>query len=127
MIYGVPLGELLRLMQAHLLLSGCAVLAAIVVGLPIAIWSAHNRRASAPLLGAISLAQTIPGLALLALFYPLLLLLARATGLADPGAGLPPGAARADDLCAAADRPQRRRGDPRDRSRPCARRRTGWA
>ncbi|WEK47818.1 MAG: ABC transporter permease/substrate-binding protein [Candidatus Andeanibacterium colombiense] len=90
MIWGVTIAELLRLMQAHLLLSACAVLAAAAIGLPIAIWAAHNRRASAPLLGAISLAQTIPGLALLALFYPLLLLIARATGWPIPALGFLP-------------------------------------
>ena len=80
MIWGVPVADVLRLMQAHLLLSACAVVAASLIGLPVAIWAEHNRRASGPLLGTISLAQTIPGLALLALFYPLLLLLAQATG-----------------------------------------------
>jgi osmoprotectant transport system permease protein len=86
----VPLEELMRLMQSHLLLSGCAVLGAVMIGVPIAIWAAHDRRVSGPLLGAISLAQTIPGLALLALFYPLLLLLAKATGLAIPALGFLP-------------------------------------
>ncbi|MBO9498094.1 MAG: ABC transporter permease/substrate-binding protein [Novosphingobium sp.] len=90
MIWGVSIAELARLMQAHLLLSACAVLAACALGLPAAVWAAHHRRASAPLMGAISLAQTIPGLALLALFYPLLLLLARTTGWAIPALGFLP-------------------------------------
>ncbi len=89
-IAGVPLEELARLMQAHLFLSGCAVVGALVLGLPIAIWAAHDRRVSGVLLGMISLAQTIPGLALLALFYPLLVLLAQATGLAIPALGFLP-------------------------------------
>lgn len=90
MVFGVPLSELMRLMQAHLFLSGCAVVAALIVGMPIAIWAAHHRRAGGTLLGAISLAQTIPSLALLALFYPLLLLLARATGWPIPALGFLP-------------------------------------
>lgn len=90
MIWGVSVSELLRLMQAHLLLSACAVLAALAIGLPLAIWAAHNRRASGPLLALVSLAQTIPGLALLALFYPLLLLLARASGWPIPALGFLP-------------------------------------
>ena len=89
-IADVPLAELMRLMQAHLLLSGCAVMGAIVIGVPVAIWAARDRRMSGPLLGLISLAQTIPGLALLALFYPLLLLLASVTGLAIPALGFLP-------------------------------------
>jgi len=87
---GIPLPELLRLVQAHLFLSGCAVLAATLVGLPVAILAAHNKWIGAPLLGAVSLAQTIPGLALLALFYPVLLLLGRLTGLAIPALGFLP-------------------------------------
>ena len=82
--------ELARLVQAHLLLSGCAVLAAILVGLPLAILAAHDRRLRVPLLGIISLLQTIPGLALLALFYPLLLLLGRETGWPIPALGFLP-------------------------------------
>ena len=67
-LFGVPFTDLLRLAQAHLLLSGCAVLVAILVGLPISLWAAQDRRARSLLLGAIGLMQTIPGLGLLALF-----------------------------------------------------------
>jgi osmoprotectant transport system permease protein len=87
---GIPMSELLRLVQAHLFLSGCAVLAATLVGLPIAILGAQNKWIGAPLLGAVSLAQTIPGLALLALFYPVLLFLGRLTGFAIPALGFLP-------------------------------------
>jgi osmoprotectant transport system permease protein len=87
---GVPLADVLRLGQAHLLLSGCAVLAAILVGLPSAILAARNRHFGVPLLGLVSLMQTVPGLALLALFYPLLLFLGRATNLAIPALGFLP-------------------------------------
>ncbi|HWJ68426.1 MAG TPA: ABC transporter permease/substrate-binding protein [Sphingobium sp.] len=90
MIGGVSWPELARLAQAHLFLSGCAVLAAVLIGLPVAILAAHDRRVRAPLLGIISLLQTIPGLALLALFYPLLLFLARATGWPIPALGFLP-------------------------------------
>ena len=87
---GIPPPDLLRLVQAHLFLSGCAVFAALLIGLPVAILAARNRRIGTPLLGLISLMQTIPGLALLALFYPLLLFLARATGLPIPALGFLP-------------------------------------
>ncbi len=66
------------------------MLAAIAVGLPVAVVAAHNRRIGAPLLGIVSLFQTIPGLALLALFYPVLLFLAGLTGLAIPALGFLP-------------------------------------
>jgi len=88
--FGLPLADLLRLVQAHLFLSGCAVAAALLVGLPAAILAARNRRFGAPLLGLISLMQTIPGLALLALFYPLLLFIGRATNLSIPALGFLP-------------------------------------
>ena len=87
---GLSLPELLRLIQAHLFLSGCAVVAALIFGLPAAILAARHRRLGAPLLGLISLLQTIPGLALLALFYPLLLFAARVTGLHIPALGFLP-------------------------------------
>jgi len=87
---GLALPDLLRLVQAHLFLSGVAVVAALLFGLPTAILAARNRRLGAPLLGLISLLQTIPGLALLALFYPLLLFLARTTGLPIPALGFWP-------------------------------------
>ncbi len=87
---GVSPSDLLRLVQAHLFLSGCAVFAALLIGLPAAILAARHRRVGAPLLGFISLMQTIPGLALLALFYPLLLFLAGATGLPIPALGFLP-------------------------------------
>lgn len=87
---GIALADFLRLVQAHLFLSGCAVVAALVFGLPIAILAARNRRIGTLLLGLISLLQTIPGLALLALFYPLLLFLARATSLPIPALGFLP-------------------------------------
>ena len=66
--FGLALADLLRLVQAHLFLSGSAVVAALLFGLPTAILAARDRRVGVPLLGLISLLQTIPGLALLALF-----------------------------------------------------------
>ncbi|QTH23154.1 ABC transporter permease/substrate-binding protein [Rhizorhabdus wittichii] len=83
-------GELAGLAQAHLLLSGCAVILAVAAGVPLAIVAAHGRRVRGPLLAVVGLMQTIPGLALLALFYPLLLVLGRASGLAIPALGFLP-------------------------------------
>jgi osmoprotectant transport system permease protein len=82
--------ELAALAQSHLLLSGCAVAIGVVLGLPLAIWSAGSRRLRTPVLGLAGLVQTVPALALLALFYPALLILGRATGLAIPALGFLP-------------------------------------
>ncbi len=87
---GVPVSELFALMQAHLFISSCAVLGAVLLGLPIAIWAARGGGAGRAVISVISLAQTIPGLALLALFYPLLILARQATGLDIPALGFLP-------------------------------------
>jgi osmoprotectant transport system permease protein len=47
----------------------------VAISLPLGILAARNGRFGAPLLAVVSVVQTIPGLALLALFYPLLLAL----------------------------------------------------
>jgi osmoprotectant transport system permease protein len=91
---GTALGEALAalpdLLRAHVLLSAAAVAIAILLGLPLALWAAGRRRARAPLMAAISLVQTIPALALLALFYPMLLAIDRLTALALPALGFLP-------------------------------------
>jgi osmoprotectant transport system permease protein len=84
------LAELPELVRSHLLLSGCAVGIGVALGLPLAILSARSRALRTPLLGLAGLVQTIPALALLALFYPALLILGRATGLAIPALGFLP-------------------------------------
>ena len=84
------LAELPELVRSHLLLSGCAVGIGVALGLPLAILSARSRALRTPLLGLAGLVQTIPALALLALFYPALLILGQATGLAIPALGFLP-------------------------------------
>jgi osmoprotectant transport system permease protein len=59
----------------HVVLSASALLLGLVISLPLAAAAARRPRLRWPVLGAASLIQTIPGLALLALFYPLLLAL----------------------------------------------------
>lgn len=78
------------LVRAHLLLSGSAVGIGILLGLPLAILSARSRRVRGPVLAFAGLVQTVPALALLALFYPMLLILGQATGLAIPSLGFLP-------------------------------------
>ncbi len=82
--------EAIGLAQSHLLLSGCAVAIGVLIGLPLAILAARNARVRAPVLGLAGLIQTVPALALLALFYPALLILGQRTGLAIPALGFLP-------------------------------------
>lgn len=84
------LAELPQLLRAHVLLSGAALGAAVIVGLPLAYWAAESRRVRRPVLAAAGLVQTIPGLALLALFYPMLLALGRVAHVAVPALGFLP-------------------------------------
>jgi osmoprotectant transport system permease protein len=57
----------------HVLVSVTALLLGLAISLPLAIASLHRPALRAGVLAATSIVQTIPGLALLALFYPLLL------------------------------------------------------
>lgn len=57
----------------HVILSISALALGIAISLPLGVIAARNARLRWPLLAVASLVQTIPGLALLALFYPLLL------------------------------------------------------
>ena len=61
------------LVAAHVLLSVAALALAVVIALPLAVWSARAPRVARVAVGFASLVQTIPSLALLALFFPLLL------------------------------------------------------
>ncbi len=62
-----------ELLAAHVQLSFSALLLAMALCLPLAIWAARAPKVAAVILGFASLVQTIPALALLALFYPVLL------------------------------------------------------
>jgi osmoprotectant transport system permease protein len=84
------LADLSDLARAHLLVSGCAVAIGVALGLPLAIWASGNRIVRTPVLGLAGLIQTVPALALLALFYPMLLILGQTTGLAVPALGFLP-------------------------------------
>jgi osmoprotectant transport system permease protein len=59
----------------HVLLSASALALGVAVSLPLAVAAARSTRLRWPVLALASLIQTIPSLALLALFYPLLLAL----------------------------------------------------
>jgi osmoprotectant transport system permease protein len=78
-----PIADALRLLPgylgSHVLVSVTALALGLLVSLPLAIASAHRPALRGVLLAIASLVQTVPGLALLALFYPLLLGIAALT------------------------------------------------
>src|SRR5882757_8105131 len=63
----------------HVLLSVSALTLGVFLSLPLAVLASRRPRARVLALTATSVVQTIPGLALLALFYPLLLGLSNVT------------------------------------------------
>ena len=78
------------LLAAHVLLAASALALGLVISLPLAIWSARTPSVARVTLGIASLVQTIPSLALLALFYPLLLSLSALAGGGIPALGFLP-------------------------------------
>jgi osmoprotectant transport system permease protein len=70
----------------HVLLSFSALMLGVAISLPLAVAASRSARLRWPVLAGASLIQTIPSLALLALFYPLLLALS-ALSLATFGKG----------------------------------------
>ncbi|RED34530.1 osmoprotectant transport system permease protein [Rhodopseudomonas thermotolerans] len=70
------LGNLPDYLGAHVRVSLAALALGLIVSLPLAIVARHRPLLRGALLGFAGVVQTIPGLALLALFYPLLLALA---------------------------------------------------
>lgn len=79
-----------ELLAQHLLLAFAALLLGIAISLPLAVLSARHRGVARVALGLASLIQTIPSLALLALFYPLLLSLSALVGGGIPALGFLP-------------------------------------
>ena len=78
----------------HVILSASALGLGVVISLPLAVLAARKPAIRWPALAVASLIQTIPGLALLALFYPLLLALSTLTrgafGVSLPALGFLP-------------------------------------
>lgn len=79
-----------ELLAQHLLLAFAALLLGIAISLPLAVLSARHRGVARAALGLASLIQTIPSLALLALFYPLLLWFSALVGGGIPALGFLP-------------------------------------
>ena len=87
---GDALRQLPPLIASHVLLAAAAMALALVIGLPLGLASARRPRLATLALGFAGLVQTIPGLALLALFYPLLLALSTLIGGGVPALGFLP-------------------------------------
>ena len=77
-------------LSAHVLLSASAIALGIMVALPLAIWATRSPAVARVSLGLASLVQTIPALALLALFFPILLSLRSVFGEGLPTLGFLP-------------------------------------
>jgi osmoprotectant transport system permease protein len=77
--WGEALPHLPDYLGNHVRVSVTALALGLAVSLPLAILSRHRPLLRGALLGLASIVQTVPGLALLALFYPLLLALAAVT------------------------------------------------
>lgn len=77
-------------LAAHVLLSAAAIALGIAVALPLAIWASRSPAVARAALGFASLVQTIPALALLALFFPILLSLRAVFGEGLPTLGFLP-------------------------------------
>lgn len=84
------LARLPGLLAAHVLLSAAALLLALAISLPLAVAAARRPAVARVALGTASLIQTIPALALLALFYPILLGLSALLGGNIPALGFLP-------------------------------------
>ena len=84
------LGRVPPLLAQHVLLSAAALVLGIVISLPLAIPATRRPRAGNVILGFASLVPTVPSLALLALFYPLLLWLSALVGGGIPALGFLP-------------------------------------
>ncbi len=66
-------------LSQHVLLSAAALALGLIVSLPLVVIASRRPRVRWPVLGFASVVQTVPSLALLALFYPLLLALSSAS------------------------------------------------
>ena len=75
---------------AHIVLAASAIGLGIIVALPLAVWASRSRPVARITLGFASLVQTIPALALLALFFPILLSLRAVFGENLPTLGFLP-------------------------------------
>lgn len=88
-IFGILLG-LGDKFAAHIVLAASAIALGLIVALPLAVWASRSPTVARIALGFASLVQTIPALALLALFFPILLSLRAVFGEDLPTLGFLP-------------------------------------
>ncbi|HEX5644412.1 MAG TPA: glycine betaine ABC transporter substrate-binding protein [Erythrobacter sp.] len=88
--FAASLIELVPQLAAHVLLSAAALALGIAVALPLAVWASRSAAVARLALGFASLVQTVPALALLALFFPILLSLRAVFGEGLPTLGFLP-------------------------------------
>ncbi|WP_175578923.1 ABC transporter permease/substrate-binding protein [Croceibacterium ferulae] len=86
----MALGTLGPATAAHVVLVAAALLLGIALALPLAIWAGRSPHVARVALGFAGLVQTIPALALLALFFPVLLALRPVLGEGLPTLGFLP-------------------------------------
>lgn len=86
----VSLAGLAPQLAAHVLLSAAALALGIALAVPLAIWASRSPQVARIALGFASLVQTVPALALLALFFPILLSLRAVLGEGLPTLGFLP-------------------------------------
>ena len=84
------LARLPDLLAQHVLLAAAALMLGLAISLPLAVVAARRPAVARLALGFAGLVQTIPALALLALFYPLLLALSALVGGGIPALGFLP-------------------------------------
>ena len=84
------LGNLGDKLAEHVVLAASAIGLGILVALPLAVWASRSQPVARVTLGFASLVQTIPALALLALFFPILLSLRAVFGDGLPTLGFLP-------------------------------------
>lgn len=84
------LDQLPSALAAHLAISAAALLLALLVSVPLALLMPGRPWLRRGVMGFASVVQTVPALALLALFFPLLVLLRNLSGLPVPSLGLLP-------------------------------------
>ncbi len=72
--------RILPLVASHVLIASAALALGLIIALPLGAFASRYRSVEGGVLGFASLVQTVPSLALLALFYPLLLALRTMTG-----------------------------------------------
>ncbi|WP_337191189.1 ABC transporter permease/substrate-binding protein [Pelagerythrobacter marinus] len=77
-------------LAAHVLLAAAAIALGMAIALPLAVWASRSPAVARIALGFASLVQTIPALALLALFFPILLSLRAVFGEGLPTLGFLP-------------------------------------